>query len=52
MPTFTDTSGNVQLTPLSSKPVFQQSRGLYFDGNAAFSIDTGMILSPDNFIIF
>ena len=50
--TFTDASGNVQLTPKGSNPVFQQSRGLYFNGYSGFSINSGMTLSPDNFIIF
>ena len=49
--TFTDASGNVQLTPKGSNPVFEQSRGFYFNGSSAFLINSEMILSPDNFII-
>ena len=47
MSNFTDLSGNVKLSILRALPVFQQSRGLYFNGiNSGFFM-SGLVLSPD-----
>ena len=52
MQTYTDLSGNVQLSQYPALPVFQQSRGLYFNGVDSGFLVTGMILSPDVTVIF
>ena len=51
MSTFTDLSGNVPLSLLYELPVFQQSRGLYFNGaNSGFLIP-GIVVSPDLIVV-
>ena len=50
--TFTDLSGNVKLLSWDSTPLFQQSRGLYFDGTNPGFLIPEMVKSPDNIIIF
>ena len=52
MTSYADLSGNVELIASNSMPSFQQSRGFYFSGNSAFMINSQMVLSPDNIIIF
>ena len=52
MSNFTDLSGNVKLSIFRALPVFQQSRGLYFNGiNSGFFM-SGLVLSPDFTWIF
>ena len=51
MSAFTDLSGNVRLSLLYTLPVFQVSRGLYFNGVDSGFLIPGIILSPDLVVV-